>query len=126
MTELHPMTAWRKQDRRTLVALADALGCAPSHLSQIESRKTNPSLSLIAKLTGISGGKLKAEDFMPAESAPHTRSVVTVGKVKFGNALPLAIIAGPCVMESRAHALQVAAMRAQQAKKQRHGHVFKK
>ena len=125
MTEPHPLTAWRKQDRRTLVALADALGCAPSHLSQIESRKTNPSLSLIAKLTGISGGKLKAEDFMPAESAPSTRSVVTVGKVKFGNALPLAIIAGPCVMESRAHALQIATTLAKLAKKLKIGLVFK-
>ena len=125
MTEPHPLTAWRKRDRRTLVALADALGCAPSHLSQIESRKTNPSLSLIAKLKAISGGKLKAEDFMPAESAPNTRSVVTVGKVKFGNALPLAIIAGPCVMESREHALQVAMTLAKLAKKLKLGLVFK-
>ncbi|MGO9359141.1 MAG: 3-deoxy-8-phosphooctulonate synthase [Xanthobacteraceae bacterium] len=35
--------------------------------------------------------------------------VVSVGPVKFGNALPLSIIAGPCVLESRAHALEVAA-----------------
>ena len=36
-------------------------------------------------------------------------SVVTVGKVKFGNALPLAVIAGPCALESREHAFEVAA-----------------
>ena len=36
-------------------------------------------------------------------------SVVTVGAVRFGNALPLALIAGPCQMESRAHALETAA-----------------
>jgi len=30
---------------------------------------------------------------------------VTVGSVRFGNALPLALIAGPCQLESRAHAL---------------------
>jgi 2-dehydro-3-deoxyphosphooctonate aldolase (KDO 8-P synthase) len=35
-------------------------------------------------------------------------SIVTVGKVRFGNALPLAFIAGPCVLESRAHALEMA------------------
>lgn len=35
-------------------------------------------------------------------------SVVTVGKVKFGNELPISIIAGPCALESRAHALEVA------------------
>ena len=33
---------------------------------------------------------------------------VKVGNVTFGNDLPLAIIAGPCQMESRAHALEVA------------------
>lgn len=33
---------------------------------------------------------------------------VNVGPVTFGNALPLAVIAGPCVLESRAHALEVA------------------
>src|SRR5580658_8212152 len=33
---------------------------------------------------------------------------VAVGKVRFGNALPLALIAGPCVLESRAHAFEMA------------------
>lgn len=31
------------------------------------------------------------------------------GQVRFGNNLPLALIAGPCAMESRAHAIEVAA-----------------
>ncbi|MGJ4996040.1 3-deoxy-8-phosphooctulonate synthase [Bradyrhizobium sp. HKCCYLS3077] len=34
--------------------------------------------------------------------------VVTAGSVRFGNQLPLAVIAGPCQLESRAHALEVA------------------
>jgi 2-dehydro-3-deoxyphosphooctonate aldolase (KDO 8-P synthase) len=34
--------------------------------------------------------------------------VVTVGKVRFGNDLPLTLIAGPCQLESRAHALETA------------------
>jgi 2-dehydro-3-deoxyphosphooctonate aldolase (KDO 8-P synthase) len=34
--------------------------------------------------------------------------VVSVGNMKFGNALPLAVMAGPCALESRAHALEVA------------------
>ena len=34
--------------------------------------------------------------------------VVTAGQVSFGNDLPLAVIAGPCQLESRAHALEVA------------------
>jgi len=32
----------------------------------------------------------------------------SVGNVRFGNALPLALIAGPCQLESRAHALETA------------------
>ncbi len=35
-------------------------------------------------------------------------AVVAVGSVRFGNALPLALIAGPCQLESRAHALEMA------------------
>jgi 2-dehydro-3-deoxyphosphooctonate aldolase (KDO 8-P synthase) len=35
-------------------------------------------------------------------------SVVTIGKVRFGNKLPLALIAGPCALESRAHAFDMA------------------
>jgi 2-dehydro-3-deoxyphosphooctonate aldolase (KDO 8-P synthase) len=34
--------------------------------------------------------------------------VVSVGAAKFGNAQPLALIAGPCQLESRAHALEMA------------------
>src|ERR1700731_2937864 len=40
------------------------------------------------------------------EPGPH--SEVAVGAVRFGNALPLALIAGPCALESRAHALETA------------------
>jgi 2-dehydro-3-deoxyphosphooctonate aldolase (KDO 8-P synthase) len=36
------------------------------------------------------------------------KSVVTAGKVHFGNALPFSLIAGPCVLESRAHAFDMA------------------
>jgi len=39
--------------------------------------------------------------------APNT--TVTIGAVRFGNALPLALIAGPCALESRAHAMEMAA-----------------
>ena len=34
--------------------------------------------------------------------------IVTVGAAKFGNQLPLALIAGPCALESRAHAFEMA------------------
>ena len=35
-------------------------------------------------------------------------SIVAVGHGAFGNELPLALIAGPCALESRAHALDMA------------------
>src|ERR1700687_5053896 len=35
-------------------------------------------------------------------------ATVSIGAVRFGNALPLALIAGPCALESRAHALEMA------------------
>ena len=34
--------------------------------------------------------------------------VVSVGQVSFGNRLPFVLIAGPCQMESREHALEMA------------------
>ncbi len=48
-------------------------------------------------------GPAMNEAMKPAPSA-----TVTVGQVRFGNDLPLAVIAGPCVLESRAHALETA------------------
>jgi 2-dehydro-3-deoxyphosphooctonate aldolase (KDO 8-P synthase) len=46
---------------------------------------------------------------MQAAIDPAPNPVVAVGNVRFGNALPLALIAGPCQLESRAHALETAA-----------------
>src|ERR1700693_2859224 len=43
---------------------------------------------------------------MSDSSKPNT--AVTVGDVTFGNARPIAVFAGPCQMESRAHALEMA------------------
>jgi 2-dehydro-3-deoxyphosphooctonate aldolase (KDO 8-P synthase) len=46
---------------------------------------------------------------MDARTAPQQPNpVVAVGKARFGNHLPLAVIAGPCALESRAHALEMA------------------
>ena len=39
---------------------------------------------------------------------PAPNAIVSVGGVRFGNALRLALIAGPCALESRAHALEMA------------------
>jgi 2-dehydro-3-deoxyphosphooctonate aldolase (KDO 8-P synthase) len=50
---------------------------------------------------------------------------VAVGAVRFGNALPLALIAGPCQLESRAHALEMAAALKEIAAKVGIGLVYK-
>src|SRR5262245_32919956 len=43
---------------------------------------------------------------MHVEPAPNP--IVAVGQARFGNALPLALIAGPCALEGRDHALEMA------------------
>ena len=51
--------------------------------------------------------------------------VVSAGSVKFGNALPLAVIAGPCQLESRSHALEVASALKEIAARLKIGLVYK-
>jgi 2-dehydro-3-deoxyphosphooctonate aldolase (KDO 8-P synthase) len=46
---------------------------------------------------------------MTVMKTPPPNPIVAVGNVRFGNDLPLAVIAGPCALESRAHALEMAA-----------------
>lgn len=52
-------------------------------------------------------------------------SVVKVGNVNFGNDLPLAVIAGPCQLESRGHALEVASALKEIATRLEIGLVYK-
>jgi 2-dehydro-3-deoxyphosphooctonate aldolase (KDO 8-P synthase) len=56
---------------------------------------------------------------------PKPNPVVAVGGVRFGNALPLTLIAGPCALESRAHALEMAAALKEIAAKVGIGLVYK-
>jgi|SRR5271166_4490822 len=51
--------------------------------------------------------------------------VVAVGKAKFGNRLPLALIAGPCALESRAHAFEMASALKELTAKLGLGFVYK-
>jgi 2-dehydro-3-deoxyphosphooctonate aldolase (KDO 8-P synthase) len=60
-------------------------------------------------LTGRLGGFMVAAregESVDQKLAPNT--TVTISAVRFGNELPLALIAGPCALESRAHALEMA------------------
>ena len=51
--------------------------------------------------------------------------IVAVGSAKFGNDLPIAVIAGPCALESRAHALEVASALKEIAARLNIGLVYK-
>jgi 2-dehydro-3-deoxyphosphooctonate aldolase (KDO 8-P synthase) len=44
---------------------------------------------------------------MSVSSTP-ANAIVAIGQVRFGNALPLSLIAGPCALESRDHAIETA------------------
>jgi 2-dehydro-3-deoxyphosphooctonate aldolase (KDO 8-P synthase) len=60
---------------------------------------------------------------MTGATAPNP--IVTVGAARFGNSLPLALIAGPCALESRGHALEMAAALKEIAHRVGIGLVFK-
>jgi 2-dehydro-3-deoxyphosphooctonate aldolase (KDO 8-P synthase) len=57
--------------------------------------------------------------------AAKPNPIVTIGKARFGNKLPLALIAGPCVLESRAHAFDIAGALKEMTAKLGIGFVYK-
>jgi 2-dehydro-3-deoxyphosphooctonate aldolase (KDO 8-P synthase) len=56
---------------------------------------------------------------------PPANPIITVGNVRFGNALPLAVIAGPCALESRSHALEIATALKEMTAAAKIGFVYK-
>jgi len=62
---------------------------------------------------------------MTAAMKPPPSPVVVVGAARFGNDLPLALIAGPCALESRTHALETAEALKEIAAKAGIGLVYK-
>ena len=59
------------------------------------------------------------------DKALNPNTNVAVGEVKFGNTLPLALIAGPCALESRGHGLEMASALKEIAGRAGIGLVFK-
>ena len=53
------------------------------------------------------------------------QKVINVGQVKLGNKLPLALIAGPCQIESRQHAIFLAGKLVEITKKLGIPYIFK-
>ncbi|TAK50367.1 MAG: 3-deoxy-8-phosphooctulonate synthase [Xanthobacteraceae bacterium] len=62
---------------------------------------------------------------MPSTTPIAANAVVAAGDVRFGNDLPLALIAGPCQLESRDHAIEVASALKEIAARVGVGLVFK-
>jgi 2-dehydro-3-deoxyphosphooctonate aldolase (KDO 8-P synthase) len=60
---------------------------------------------------------------MSVEPAPNR--IVAVGTARFGNTLPLMLIAGPCALESRDHALEMASALKELTAKAGIGFVYK-
>jgi len=60
---------------------------------------------------------------MDADLIPNAN--VEIGNARFGNRLPLALIAGPCALESRAHALEMASALKEIAGRLKIGLVYK-
>jgi 2-dehydro-3-deoxyphosphooctonate aldolase (KDO 8-P synthase) len=56
---------------------------------------------------------------------PAPNPIVAVGNTRFGNALPLALIAGPCALEGREHAFEMASALKNIADKLGIGFVYK-
>ena len=79
--------------------------------------------------TGSHGRTSKSLQAFPENSlakldtAPNP--VVAVGQARFGNSLPLTLIAGPCQLESRTHALEMATALKEIAGRRKIGLVYK-
>ena len=65
------------------------------------------------------------QGFSALSTSQSAAPVVSVGTVKFGNDLPISIIAGPCQLESRQHALEVASALKEIAARLKIGLVYK-
>jgi 2-dehydro-3-deoxyphosphooctonate aldolase (KDO 8-P synthase) len=55
----------------------------------------------------------------------NVNSTLSAGKLRIANTLPLTIIAGPCVLESRAHALEVAGFLSEVSRRLGFGLIYK-
>ena len=69
--------------------------------------------------------KPRYSDIMTEHQNIKPNATVTVGNVLFANTAPIAILAGPCQMESRAHALEMASGLKEIATKLGFGLIYK-
>jgi 2-dehydro-3-deoxyphosphooctonate aldolase (KDO 8-P synthase) len=70
--------------------------------------KFNEKETLIDQRPNPRHGPSIQDPAMTVQTIPAPNSIVAAGATRFGNDLPLALIAGPCALESRGHALDMA------------------
>lgn len=63
---MHPLTRFRKSSGRSARAIAEAAGTSRTSLHRIEKGLQTPSLGLVDRLCAVSGGVLRADDFLPS------------------------------------------------------------
>ncbi|SDQ98835.1 Helix-turn-helix domain-containing protein [Rhizobiales bacterium GAS113] len=68
MSDVHPLRQWRADTGAKIAELARQAGVVPSHISQIETGRREPSLALASKLSGLT--KIPLDKFVrPKEAA---------------------------------------------------------
>lgn len=65
----HPLRKFREENGYGLEALGELVGVNASTLHRIEKGVQYPRMKLLARLIDVSGGKLKADDFLPKQAA---------------------------------------------------------
>lgn len=70
-------------------------------------------------------GRAAGGETMTKHEQPRPNARVAVGSVTFANDAPIAVLAGPCQMESRAHALEMASALKEIAQRRGIGLVYK-
>lgn len=64
----HPLRAFRQKKGMSLEDVAASTGTSKAQLSRVENWRQDPTLELIRRLSKLSGGKLKANDFVRQDS----------------------------------------------------------
>lgn len=65
MQTKHPLTDYREGRGLSQDDLAKLIGVTRWTVNRIECGKRKPSIELVGKIVGLSGGQLSANDFLP-------------------------------------------------------------
>ena len=66
----HPLTDFRTESGLSMDQVAKSAGTTRQTIHRIENAQQTPSLDLVGRLIAVSGGKLRADDFLPSAATP--------------------------------------------------------